>query len=746
VIGRRVSHFYIIRSLGSGGMGIVYEAQDTRLPRSVAVKFLKPTLSRDTEAIRRFKREARLASSLNHPNICTVLDVDEGDGLCFIAMELLRGRSLKERLSAGSIGLDEVLSIAIQAADALANAHDHGIVHRDITPGNIFLTDAGLVKLLDFGLAKSFGTSADDGSVSDDMTETGALVGTLHYMAPERLQSDAPVNQRADLFSLGAVLYEMATGAKPFEAKSRHEITALIQEQPQIPLRRLAPHHPIQLELIVDRLLAKRPDDRYESAWLLRADLEAVQRETSRLQPPAARGTGAVASIAVLPFESIGDGARSVAFRDGLVEDLTARLSGLRGLRVAPRTSIRSVASLSAREIGVRLNVQTLVEGSIQQVGERLRVIATLVDAATEQPVVPAVRLDRQFDELLSVQDEIAREIADRIAAAFAARQDRPPTQDAEAYHAYKRGQHHWRTRFAGGWRQAIEQFQYAVQRDNGFALAHVALASAYEFLGFYTLMKPNLAFAVARRSVDRALELDDRLAQAHTELALIRFGGDWDWEGAEDAFRRALELDPNDPIAHVCYAWLLVLLGREDAAIAEAKAGCALAPASRFVTCGMAQTLYLARRYDQTIELCDECLRHDPDYVFAVSLRGQCYELKGMFREAVADLEHSAALSLRAPFYVGMLGHCYGEAGMRAQALDLIADLKRQSREMYVPPQCYVYVYAGLGERSKALAHQERAYEDGASPFNYFAPSIRDLYALDPQQRRRLEQMRLII
>src|SRR5262245_11987579 len=203
MIGRHVSHFYIIRNLGSGGMGVVYEAQDTRLPRSVAVKFLKPTLSRDTEAIRRFKREARLASSLNHPNICTVLDVDEGDGLCFIAMELLRGRSLKERLSAGSIGLDEVLSIAIQAADALANAHDHGIVHRDITPGNIFLTDAGLVKLLDFGLAKYFGTSADDGSVSDDMTETGALVGTLHYMAPERLQSEDRKSTRLNSSHLG---------------------------------------------------------------------------------------------------------------------------------------------------------------------------------------------------------------------------------------------------------------------------------------------------------------------------------------------------------------------------------------------------------------------------------------------------------------------------------------------------------------------------------------------------------------
>ena len=413
---------------------------------------------------------------------------------------------------------------------------------------------------------------------------------------------------------------------------------------------------------------------------------------------------------------------------------------------MAPRTSTRQVAGESIRNIGARLEVGFVLEGSVQQEADRVRVIANLVEAAKERMVLPAIRIDRQFDHLLNVQDHVARTIADAVAAAIGTAPQRRLTEDAEAYNAFKRGLHHWQERFQGGWRPAIEQFQYAVERDDRFALAHVALASAYDFLGFYSFMKPNLAFSVARRSIERALELDDTLAEAHAELALIKFGGDWDWDGSEAAFRRALQLQPSNSVAHVCYAWLLMLLGREDAALAEATAGHAVAPSSRFVSSGRAQTLYLARRYDEAIDVCNQCLADDPNYIFAISIRGQCYELKSMFREAVVDLERAVTIANRAPFYVGMLGHCYGKAGMRSHALSLVSDLERQARETYVPPQCHVYIYAGLGERAKALEYQDKAYEDGASPFNYLAPSIRDLYALDLQQKKRLEQMRLIL
>ena len=272
----------------------------------------------------------------------------------------------------------------------------------------------------------------------------------------------------------------------------------------------------------------------------------------------------------------------------------------------------------------------------------------------------------------------------------------------------------------------------------------HSALPTT--FWGFTAISSPISPSAWPVESLERALEIDDTLAAAHTELALVKFGGDWDWDGSEYELRRALRIDPASPVAHVYYAWLLVLLGREDAGLAEAQAAHALAPLSRFIGCGRAQALYLAHRFDEAIDVCNECLRFDSDYAFALHLRGWCYQAKSMQKEAVADLEQAATVGHRAPFYLGLLGHCYALGGMGPQVDGLLAELDRQGREIYVPPQCYVYIYAGLGEREKALQYQEKAYEDGASPLNYLTPFIRDFYALDPRHKKRLEQMRLVL
>jgi tetratricopeptide (TPR) repeat protein/tRNA A-37 threonylcarbamoyl transferase component Bud32 len=610
VIGRHISHFYVIRSLGAGGMGVVYEAQDTRLPRSVAVKVLKEELTTDVDAIRRFKREARLASSLNHPNICTVLDASASESLAFIAMELLEGISLKARLMRGPPPLTEIVDIIRQVVEALGAAHEAGIIHRDIKPGNIFLTNSGLVKLLDFGLATHF-PAGSEGETSDDLTSVGTTVGTIHYMAPEQLAGGV-VDHRSDFFALGVVLYQLATGTRPFDHSSRHALTDAIRYQPHVPLGELAPHHPVQLAQIVDRLLAKHPDQRYQSAATLRADL----------------------------------------------------------------------------------------------------------DALTHAPTAHA--------------------IAAQPAGGYSTVPD--------AYHAFKRGKHLWASCHEGGWRLALEQFQYAIDCDPEFARAHAALANAYNFLGFYSIIKPALAFGVAARAAARAISINDRLGHAHIELGLARLGGEWDWEGAEASFRRGLALDGTDAMAHIHYSWLLMLLGRQDAAFAEAERGLALAPSSRLVAAGRAQTLFLAGSYAQAIEACSECLRFDSDYLFAIHLRGLSHMAHGMGDEAIDDLERAAALSRRAPFYLGLLGRCYAERGNRDKALAIIEELRALPDDTYVPPQCYVFVYAGLGERERALEYQEMAYTDGASPFNYLFPGIRELYALSPHHKKRLEQMRLIL
>ena len=463
------------------------------------------------------------------------------------------------------------------------------------------------------------------------------------------------------------------------------------------------------------------------------------------------RSTSAVpdrtrASIAVLPFVFVGPaGPHSDEIGPGLAADLASRLGSIRGVRVSPRTSTHAAHGELVRDIGRRLGVDFVVEGTVQHANGRVRVIANLVEASREAAIIPPLTIERPLDDLLTAQDEIARGLAERLGPSLTQPLSRH-TRDPEAYHAFKQGQHHWASCFAGGWRPAIEQFQIAVERDPQFGVAFVALANAYNFLGLYSLMKPHLAFSVASRSAERALAIDETLSAAHAELALAKFGGDWDWDGSEREFRRALHLDPKNALVHVYYSWLLMLLGRDDAAFIEARTGHTLAPSSRLIRAGRAQTFYLARRYDEAIDLCDECLRSDGSYVFALHLRGLCALAKASASEAIADLSQAAALTGRSPFYLGLLGLCYGTFGMRAEALDLVAELERMAPRIYVPSQCYVFIYAGLGQRDKALAFQEDAYVDGASPFNYLNPTVRDLYALDPRHQKRLEQMRLAL
>jgi TolB-like protein/Flp pilus assembly protein TadD len=537
----------------------------------------------------------------------------------------------------------------------------------------------------------------------------------------------------------------MATGTRPFDIQPRAALIAAIQAQPHIPLRQLAPHLPPQLARIVDTLLAKSPDDRYQSAAALAAELDALRRSLKPVSPsPEVRED---ISIAVLPFEILGPAdTTTLALRDGLAGEISSRLSHVDRVHVAPRTSIRALDGQPVREIARLLGVDLVIEGTLQVSTDRIRTTANVIDAAHERVALPSLTIDRPLADPMMTQDDIAREICVGVATAIARPPGRRYPQDPDAYHAFKRGQHLWKSCFAGGWRAAIEHFQHAIDRDPGFASAHVALANAYNFLGFYSLIKPNLAFAVARRSGERALAIDAALASAWIEIALARFGGDWDWEGAEDAFRHGIALDPQNPLAHVHYSWLLMLLGREDAAFAEAQRGHALAPSSRLVAGARAQTMYLAGRYDEAIRLCSECLRFDPTYVFAVHVRGLCHLATGRYDLGTIDLEQAAGLSQRAPFYLGLLGYSYGAFGMRDRALAVLRELEHPPADTYVPAQCFVFVYAGLGERERALEHQEKAYEDGASPFNYLTPIIRGLYALSPQHKKRLEQMRLVL
>lgn len=744
VVGRLLSHFYVIAPLGSGGMGDVYEAQDMRLPRSVALKVLKPSLAENQSAVRRFAREARLAASLNHPNICTILDVGEAEGTSFIAMELLQGDSLKQRLRHGAVPLDVLLPVALDVARALASAHLADIIHRDITPGNIFITAAGPAKLLDFGLAKAVVVEDAEDGTQESVTDAGVIPGTVHYLSPEQLLG-GDVDRRADLWALGAVLYHAATNARPFEARSKSDVIRLILSSAPLPPRRLVPSLPVEFEQVVLRLLEHDRDRRYQRAADLIKDLEAIvalQHPTTPVRPVAASSRVA---LAVLPFAILGESQdRTRSFRDGLASDVAWALQQVPGIRVASRTSTDALRGQSVRAIGEALDVDHVLEGSIQDTDGRLRVTAGLVATDTDDQLRMPLRLDLPSADLLSAQDEASRQIVAAVRAA-ALRAHPDTSTSPEAHAEYQRGLHAQRLVFAGTWNTALEHATRATEIDPKFAPAHVLLADTYNTLGLLSLMKPRLAFQRARLAAERALAVHPDLASAHGALGLVRFGDDWDWSAAEAHFRRALEIDPELAQARVHYSWLLMLLGREAAALSEATRAISGLRA-RFVVAGAAVTYFLAERYDEAIALCDECLAANPDYLFALYQRGQAYHMKGMYPAAQLDLERAAALGDRAPFYVALLGRSYGEAGMHDKALGIVRELDEMQSRRYVAPHCYVYVYHGLGERERALLHQEDAYRDGGQPLNYLSPFIRNLFSLDPTLRDRLRQMRLTV
>jgi TolB-like protein len=569
------------------------------------------------------------------------------------------------------------------------------------------------------------------------------IPGTVHYLAPEQLLH-GQADRRSDLWGLGTVLYHAATGARPFEARSKTEVLAQIIGRAPLPLRRLAPAIPVEFEQIVARLIDKDPERRYQRAADVLKDLETVR--TRQAPPESARPpAGTRVTIAVLQFSIAGDEDSELrSFRDGLTTDVAWALQQQPGIRVAPRTSTEQLRGGSIRSIGERPGAGRVVEGSVQRADGHLRVIATLIDAASEEPSGAPLRIDLPAGDLLSAQDEAARRIGATVKSAVA-RSSALASASSDGYVEYQRGLHALRDVFAGGWSTVIEHGTRATELDPAFAPAHVLLADTYNTLGLLSLMKPRVAFLKAQHAADRALRIDPDLAPAHGALGLVRFGGDWNWDGAEWHFRRALELDPGLAATRVHYSWLLMLLGREAAALAEATRAVSTWRA-RFVIAGAALTYFLAERYDEAIALCTECLESDPDYLFAIYQRGQCYHMKGMYPTAHAELERAAQLGHRAPFYLALLGKSYGEAGMPERALAIVRELDEQQHQRYVAPHCYVYVFHGLGERDRAMLHQEDAYRDGGQPLNYLSPFIRNLYSLDPTHRDRLRQLRLTV
>jgi len=706
MIGKTISHYKIIEKLGEGGMGVVYKAQDTKLGRIVALKFLPKHLLCDSEAKTRFAHEAKAASALNHPNITTIYEIDEVEGECFICMEYVEGKSIKELIKEKTSSIEEILKITIQIAEGLNAAHRKGIVHRDIKSDNIMLTEEGLVKIMDFGLAKLKGVSK--------LTKTGTTLGTMQYMSPEQAQG-IEVDQRSDIFSFGVVLYEMLTGQLPF--KGEHEaaiLYSIVNETPE-PLARYKANVPEGLQRIVDKALEKNREMRYQQIDELRADLKKLSKG---VESPLKKQ---LPSIAVLPFTNLSADKEQEYFCDGMAEEIINALTQVEGLRVVARTSAFSFRGkeIDIREIGRKLNAETLLEGSVRKVGGRVRITAQLINV-NDGYHLWSERFDRDLADVFAIQDEISMAIVDKLKVKLLreekARLVKRYTDDPEAYSLYLKGRYFWFRRYEGGLQKAVEYFQQAIDKDPLYALAYAGIADCYNQFGLWAFLPPKDAYSRAKPAVARALEIDDTLSEAYASLGWIKMFYDWGWAEAEKAFKRALELNPNYAVAHYYYGLYLAITRHVVEAIAEMEKSVELDPLCLVHNAVLGFVLYLGRRYDEAIEQLHKTLEMDPNFAVTCLFLGLSYMGKERWEEAIASLKKFASLWQGIPFPIGFLGLAYGMSGRDNEALSMLDQLNEISQQRYVSSLYKALIYAGLGKKDQVFEYLDKAYNERES------------------------------
>jgi eukaryotic-like serine/threonine-protein kinase len=775
MIGQTISHYRIIEQLGAGGMGVVFKAQDSRLQRAVALKFLPEKLAQQPQALERFRHEARAASALNHPGICTIYDIGEQDGQAFIAMEFIDGETLRNHIHGKALPVEELLELGIQIAEALDAAHSEGIIHRDIKPANIFGTKRGRAKVLDFGLAKLVPkgvaiAEADSGGESTGSTSiAGIISGTPSYMSPEQVRGDA-LDTRTDIFSLGLVLYETATGRQAFGGGTGGAIIEAVLTRPPVAVRGINPDIPPALEAIINKALHKDREQRYQHVANLLADLQRLKRDidsglpdreavtgshfASTADPPSSAGqpisrsstqqTGSfraprvsktIGSLAVLPFENVSRDPENDYLSDGITESLINNLATVPKLRVMARSTVFRYKGrdIDPQAVGRELNVRAVLTGRMMQSGSSLRIGTELVDVATGSQIWGA-QFDRKPGDIFVIQDEISNEISGKLrlqlTRAEKKRLNKRHTEDAEAYRLYLQGHHHWSRWTEEGFYKAIGYFQQAIQKDPGYALAYAGVADSYVLLGWNSYLPPKDAFPKGKAAAMSALEIAPDLGEAHTALAAVLWLHDWRWPEARKESQRALELDPCYPTANHYCAECLMTLGRHAEALTRMKKSLELDPLSLIINVAIGWAYYHARQYDEGVAQLLRTVELDPNYPMTCWILGLLYRKTARYDLAISAGKKAVNLSGGSPLMRAALAQTFATAGAAQEAIQILDDLQKLAKERYVVPHFFAGIYAGLGDHDRALEYLEKSYAEHCHWLIYLHidPSLDDL------------------
>ncbi len=733
MIGSTLSHYRLLEQIGAGGMGVVFRAHDQHLDRDVAVKVLPTGVLADDEARHRFRREAHALSRLNHPHIATIHDFDTQDGVDFLVMELVAGTPLDERLKGGALPEAEVCALGAQIAEALEAAHEQRIVHRDLKPGNVVLTAKGQVKVLDFGLARLL-RPVEGTDLTKSLTEADVTVGTIPYMAPEQLLGQK-VDARADLYSLGVVLYELATGRSPYREKIPTALVYEIVHQPISAPRSIAPQLSPRLEAIIMNCLEKDPATRYASARALADDLRSGAPVARRRRPvpravvlPAMAlaaalivvvafdvgglrsrftGAGRIGSLAVLPLQDLSGDSTQAYFADGMTDELINRLAQIGALRVTSRSSTMMFKGTrqTIPEIARRLKVDAVIEGSVRRAGDRVRIAVQLVLARTDKNLWGS-NYERDVGDVFGLQSEIAQAIAAQVRVALTP-QERTQLAasrrvDPAAHEEYLKGRYVLGEFTERGFRGGLEHFRRAIEIDAGFALAHAGVADAYSMLSTM-VVAPEEAMPKSRAAAERALALDPDLPEALAARANVKAFYDWDWPAAEVDFRRAIALNPGNSMARFQYGSMLMCLGRFDEATRELARAHELDPLSQLITCAQLWPLFEGRRYDAAIALAHRIIREDSTAANAHHVLTQAYTEKGEFDQALAAIRRSRSMQDLEGF--GATPYIHARQGRRAEALRELEAAHRAGESGYGLAQAY----GALGMKDEAFAELEK-------------------------------------